>query len=130
MRTVKSKLLVVCIVLGLLAVMGSSVQTADAAKWSFHFSYPDCPGGDLEVWATENCVRKLLLFKGYAKNCKKYVGPVPGAPYNDVIFDFFWDFQCKNADHIKIALPGWNGTNWELKELPPWIDAQVAGAIP
>jgi len=134
MRSVK--LLIVCTVVGWLALIGSSVQTADAARWSFHFTYttPDgqvvCPGGDLEVWATKDCVRRLLLFKGYAKHCKKYVGPVPGAPYNDVIFDFFWDYECNNHDHIKIALPGWNGTNWELKELPPWIDAQVAGAIP
>ncbi|MGB2807415.1 MAG: hypothetical protein WBC22_06730 [Sedimentisphaerales bacterium] len=130
MRTVTSKLLVVCVVLGLLAVIPGFVQTADAARWSFHFSYPDCPGGDLEVWATRDCVRQLLLFGGYTKNCRKYVGHVPGAPYNDLIFDFYWDFWCGNHDHIKIALPGWNGSNWELKELPPWIDAQVTGGIP
>ncbi len=130
MRSVKLKLLIVCIVVGWLALMGSSIQTADAARWSFHFTYPDCPGGDLEVWATIDCVRHLQLVKGYAKNCKKYVGHIPGAPYNDLIFDFYWDFWCGNHDHIKIALPNWNGSNWELKELPPWIDAQVAGAIP
>ncbi len=130
MKTVTSKLLVVCVVLGLLAVIPGSVQTAEAARWSFHFSYPDCPGGDLEVWATKDCVRQLLLFGGYAKNCKKYVGHVPGAPYNDLIFDFYWDYECGNHDHIKIALPNWNGSNWELKELPPWIDAHVAGDIP
>ena len=130
MRTVKSKLLIVCIVVGCLALMGSSVQTAEAAQWSFHFTYPDCPGGDLEVWATQDCVRQLQLVKGYAKNCKKYVGHIPGAPYNDLIFDFYWDYKCGNHDHIKIALPGWKGNHWELDELPPWIDAQVAGAIP
>jgi len=132
MRSVKSKLLIVCIVVGWLALMGSSIQTAEAAKWSFHFTYPDCPGGRLYVWATKDCVRKLLLFGGYAKNCEKYVGHVPGAPYNDLIFDFFWDYKCGNHDHIKIALPTQNPASgqWELQELPPWIDAHVAGEIP
>jgi hypothetical protein len=130
MKKTNVKLSIFCIVLGLLAVIPGAVQTADAARWSFHFSYPDCPGGDLEVWATRDCVRQLLLFKGYAKNCKKYIGPVPGAPNNDIIFDFYWDYECNNHDHIKIALPNWNGSNWELKELPPWIDAQVTGSIP
>ena len=130
MKTVKSKLLVVCVVLGLLALIPGFVQTADAAKWSFHFTYPDCPGGDLEVWATQDCVRQLQLVKGYAKNCKKYVGHIPGAPYNDLIFDFYWDYWCGNHDHIKIALPNWNGSNWKLQELPPWIDAQAVGDIP
>ncbi|TES90304.1 MAG: hypothetical protein E3J94_05260, partial [Desulfobacteraceae bacterium] len=109
MRSVKLKLLIVCTVVGWLALMGSSIQTAEAARWSFHFTYPDCPGGDLEVWATKDCVRQWPpLLEGYAKNCKKYVGPLPGAPYNDLIFDFFWEYECRNEDHVKIALPGWN----------------------
>ena len=128
MRSVKLKLLIVCTVVGWLALMGSSIQTAEAARWSFHFTYPDCPGGKLEVWPTIDCVRqRLLLFKGYAKNCEKYVGPVPGAPYNDLIFDFYWNFWCRNHDHIKIALPSHDpgSGQWVLKELPPWIDVQV-----
>jgi hypothetical protein len=132
MRSVKLKMLIICTVVAWLALTGTSIQTADAATWSFHFTYPDCPGGDLEVWATKDCVRRLLLVKGYAKNCETYIGHVPGAPYNDLIFDFYWDFSCNNEDHIKIALPGWDPASgeWVLKELPPWIDAHVTGEIP
>jgi hypothetical protein len=132
MRSVKLKMLIICTVVGWLALTGTSIQTADAATWSFHFTYPDCPGGDLEVWATKNCVRKLLIVKGYAKNCETYIGQVLGPPYNDLMFDFYWDFWCNNEDHIKIARPTKNAASgdWELTDLPPWIDVHVAGEIP
>ncbi len=105
-------------------------SAAQAARWQFHFYYSDCPGGNLNVYATIDCVRQLLLFEGYAKNCEIYGGFVPGEPYNDVIFDFYWDYWCDNEDHIKFALPGWNDITgqWELTDLPSWIDANVTGA--
>ena len=84
------------------------------------------------MWGTVDCVRTDLLLELYAEECQTYSGEVPGEPINDIIFDFYWDFWCNNVDHIKFALPGWNGdtSQWELTELPPWIDANVEGSIP
>ncbi|HNQ24922.1 MAG TPA: hypothetical protein PKK06_17735 [Phycisphaerae bacterium] len=117
-----------CLAAVMVAAAGLS---ADAAQWSFHFTYSGCPGGNLQVWGTVDCQRTDLLFEGYAVNCQTYSGSVPGDPINDIIFDFWWDATCGNNDHIKFALPGWNGDTeqWELGELPPWIDAHVDGSI-
>ncbi|MHC4385668.1 MAG: DUF7901 domain-containing protein [Planctomycetota bacterium] len=101
-----------------------NVEAAEA-RWKFHFTYGQCPGGDLEVWATQDCQRIQRIFKGYAKTCKDYEGIVPGNPANDVMFDFYWDYWCNNEDHFKIVAPFYTGSQWVLNELPPWIQASI-----
>ncbi|MBU0639164.1 MAG: IPTL-CTERM sorting domain-containing protein [Planctomycetes bacterium] len=121
-----SRLIRIAIATALVAML--SPQLSVAGEWTFHFSYYDCPGGNLQVWGTIDCVRQdPPLFEGYVTACETYRGAVPGPPINDVIFDFAWDWWCGNVDHIKFALPGWNGdtSQWELGYLPPWIDAHV-----
>ncbi|MBL7215676.1 MAG: hypothetical protein ISS71_08370 [Phycisphaerae bacterium] len=104
-------------------------NAAGEARWRFHFTYGQCPGGDLEVWSTQNCQRMQQIFRGYTKTCKDYEGIVPGNPANDVMFDFYWDYWCNNEDHFKIAIPNYTGSEWDLIELPPWIEASVAGDL-
>ena len=112
-----------------LSVTAFASTSAHAASWSFHFSYYDCPGGQLQVWGTVDCVRTQLIVETYANNCQTLTGDVPGEPINDIIFDFYWDYWCGNEDHIKFALPGWNGdtSQWELGELPPLDQCQRGG---
>ncbi|HEC80826.1 MAG TPA: hypothetical protein ENI42_00145 [Thermoplasmatales archaeon] len=88
--------------------------------WKYHFSYSDCPGGWLRVYATHNCARIGLLFDGYVRSCQTYEGFVPekigDLTVNDVIYDFYWDYYCNNVDHIKLVYPNYNYDlgKWEL----------------
>lgn len=92
--------------------------------WKYHFSYSDCPGGYLRVYATHNCRRIGLLFDGHIRRCQTYEGFVPekidGFTVNDIIYDFYWDSPCKNVEHIKLVYPTYNPTveKWELLPLP------------
>lgn len=113
-----------------------NVSGVSNAEWSFHFSFGDCPGGDLEVWGTHNCEKVgKPIFKGYAKACEDYEGIVPltieGVTINDVNFDFDWDYPCPNVDHIKLVKPTWNEgqQQWELERIAPWINASVEGGV-
>lgn len=119
-------------VLVTVAVMIVPVHTTEAAEWSFHFTYSMCPGGHLEVWATIDCVRTLKVFEGHVVECEEYKGYFPDDPqYNDIVFDFDWDYWCDNEDHIKIAWADWDGDEriWVLRPLPPWIDANLTGPM-
>lgn len=110
-------------------------QTAGAADWGFHITYPEAAGGNLWVWGTIDCDRVMLIVEvNDVPHCETISGEVPGDPINDIVFDYHWPPPpegCGNEDHIKFALPGWNGdtSQWELGELPPWIDAYVEGSI-
>lgn len=128
-------------------VMALSVQTADAASWTFHFkgygpppNHPEwgpCPGGMLEVWATHDC--QILgdepWFSGFAATCETYSGQVAdevdGVEVNDILLTFDWgidgNYGCGNYDEIKFVKPTYDdGTEeWVLEHINPWIDANV-----
>lgn len=88
--------------------------------WRYHFSFPNCPGGWLRVYATHNCMRIKLLFDGYIRSCETYEGFVPekvnDLTVNDIMFDFYWDAPCKNVEHTKLVYPTYNENTgeWEL----------------
>ncbi|RLF51597.1 MAG: hypothetical protein DRN19_02510, partial [Thermoplasmata archaeon] len=88
--------------------------------WRYHFSFPNCPGGWLRVYATHNCMRIKLLFDGYIRSCETYEGFIPDKvddlTVNDIIFDFYWDAPCKNEEHTKLVYPVYNENTekWEL----------------
>lgn len=114
-----------------IAVIVVFVSTADAARWSFHFSYTSAPGGQLRVYATINCQKvQPPIFEGYAVMCSTYSGWVPPAPVNDLMFEFDWDYWCGNKDRFKVAVPVYDGSQWVLQPLAPWIDASVPRTLP
>jgi len=105
------------------------VECPDLPKWTYHFTFDGCPGGNLFVFGTHNCVSQdPPLFAGYAKHCETYQGYVPKTlnnnEINDVIFDFYWDWWCNNEDHIKFASPSWNDQTglWELASMDEWVE--------
>jgi hypothetical protein len=123
----KMKRSIVVLVL-MVFLIGAFNQKTDAARWTFHFEFSDCPGGNLTVWGTINCIKvEPPIFEGYAKKCHVYKGLMPGPPINDLIYEFHWDWWCGNVDIFKIALPGWHDPLgiWQLGDIPSWIDANV-----
>lgn len=108
------------------------VECPKLPKWTYHFKYPSCPGGTLKVYGTHNCIRlEPPLFNKYAKQCNKYQGYIPkkinDKEVNDIIFDFNWDYWCKNEEHIKFVSPKWEGSQekWVLTSVPYWIEANI-----
>lgn len=121
------------------AVAALCMASADGAIWKYHFksSYVapgqsgPCPGGDLRVYGTINCVKQEPpLFSGYAVRCQEYTGSIPPA-YNDIRYEFDWDYVCHNKDRYKQAVPKqtYPGGPWYLEQLASWVDTNILTSL-